>query len=448
MDRWWDRRGGIDMGGYEKSQVEDTTGRIPLLLDMCVVDNKIDLTRTSLKEVHEKAVSFVQEISTVTQGTPKWKWYVRFVRCSGRYRLLRYCDFMTACFYHNPVPSGWYEHLTLVDHRYFYRYIDNSEWCGGYTCGLVRDAVAEELLLDQGVDFADTDFLLSLDRFIDNPSVLSFIIEHAVLLSIRSHGLAIGAGIKKPMVLRHLKRQPEFEKDATDKPVLYRPKIFNFKAIDGIIICIKPEENEMAAKTNEKSDEKNETAEEMNKKNDEKSDEKDKEKKAKEGKKKLLMFPIRITLAPASHSDSHAKFFEAYGKWITDISKFDVELEFLWISPELCDSQDHPASKEPPWPAHKERYVPLKTVNNDIWEKYERVKKKMETTQDAKPKAAKRKVAPAKAAPTEVATTKGATTKAATTKAAQTETAQTETAPTRRKPGATKSRAKQAQANA
>jgi len=85
MDRWWDRRGGIDMGGYEKSEVEDTTGRIPLLLDMCVVDNKIDLTRTRLTEVYEKAVSFVQEINTVTQGTPKWKWYVRLVRCSGRY---------------------------------------------------------------------------------------------------------------------------------------------------------------------------------------------------------------------------------------------------------------------------------------------------------------------------------------------------------------------------
>jgi len=44
--------------------------------------------------------------------------------------------------------------------------------------------------------------------------------------------------------------------------------------------------------------------------------------------KKLLMYPIQITLVPF-HSDSRLKFFEAYGKWITDISRFDVELEFL-----------------------------------------------------------------------------------------------------------------------
>jgi len=68
---------------------------------------------------------------------------------------------MAACFCHNPVPYGWSGHLDLVDHRYFYRYIDNSEWCGGYTCGLVRDAVAEQLLLEHAVDFTDTDFVLS-----------------------------------------------------------------------------------------------------------------------------------------------------------------------------------------------------------------------------------------------------------------------------------------------
>ena len=252
----------------------------------------------------------------------------------------RYCDFMEACFCHCPVPTGWFGHLDLVDHRYFYR--DNSERCGGYTCGLVRDAVAEQLLLEHAVD---TNFLFSLDRFIGNPSVVEFIIKHAVLSSIRTHGLAIGAGMKKSMVLRHLEPHPEF--NATDKPVLYRPDTFNFKAIDGIIIFIKPEENEMETETNEK---------------------------AKEGKK-LLMFPIQITMAPASHSDSRQKFFQAYGKWITDISRFDVELEFLWITPEWCDSREYPASEEPPWPAHKERYIPIKKVNSEIWEKYERVKK-------------------------------------------------------------------------
>jgi hypothetical protein len=49
-------------------------------------------------------------------------------------------------------------------------------------CGLVRNAVADQLLLEK--DLADTDFLLSLACFIDNPPATEFVIEHAVLSSI------------------------------------------------------------------------------------------------------------------------------------------------------------------------------------------------------------------------------------------------------------------------
>src|SRR5206468_7087076 len=108
----------------------------------------------------------------------------------------------------------------------------------------------------------------------------------------------IGAGIGKSMELRLLKDPPNFEKGVTDKPVLYRPESFDFKAMDGIIVLIK---------TGELNDEKNAT------------------KTKKNAKKKLLMFPFQITLAPATHVDSREKFFEKYGTWITDISQRSEE---------------------------------------------------------------------------------------------------------------------------
>jgi hypothetical protein len=176
-----------------------------------------------------------------------------------------------ACFCKTVVPAGVSN--DLIDHRYFFE----RDGYGSYTCGLVRDAVGDQLIFEE--NFADTDFLLSLPSFIDNRSVAGFMIEHAVLSSIRSKGLAIGEGIQKSMDLRPLTVPPEFEKAVTDEPVLYRPRTFNFKAIDGIIVLIKPN------KLNDKED-------------------------AKEEKKKLLMLPLQITLAPATHANSREQFFE------------------------------------------------------------------------------------------------------------------------------------------
>src|SRR2546421_12926090 len=76
MDQWW-KRHKIDMGGYKRSDVEDVTGRMPLLLDKCNVDGKIDWTVNNLREIYNKASSFVQEIRDKTTGHPlKWEWYV------------------------------------------------------------------------------------------------------------------------------------------------------------------------------------------------------------------------------------------------------------------------------------------------------------------------------------------------------------------------------------
>ena len=67
---------------------------------------------------------------------------------------------MTACFCRRTVSVDWFLDTDLIDHRYFYR----QDGRGNYTCGLVRNAVAEKLL-ESGANFADTNFLKSLPEF-------------------------------------------------------------------------------------------------------------------------------------------------------------------------------------------------------------------------------------------------------------------------------------------
>src|SRR5436309_1973002 len=167
---------------------------------------------------------------------------------------------MTACFCRKAISAEWNRDVNLIDHRYFYR--DNGR--GNYTCGLVRDAVARKLL-ESDVDFADTDFLSTLDNFANNRAMVGFLIEHAVLSSIKSKGLNISEDIGMAMEMRLLTDPSDIK---TDKhyPVLYRPEKSNFTAIDGMVVRIEP-----LKKT------------------------------AKKGKQKLFMFPFQITVA-RSHS--------------------------------------------------------------------------------------------------------------------------------------------------
>ena len=85
MDEWWKRHSDIEITDDEKSNFEDITGRIPLLLDKCVVNEEIDLTVKYLRDIHIKSVGFVRDIMKKTQGSVEWKWYVRLIRCSGHY---------------------------------------------------------------------------------------------------------------------------------------------------------------------------------------------------------------------------------------------------------------------------------------------------------------------------------------------------------------------------
>src|SRR2546423_9485569 len=84
MDQWWERHNEVAMEGYERSEVEDFTGCIPLLLDRCVVGGKIDLNEANLRDIYAKSLGFGTRIRNSTWEIPqKWNMYVRLVRRSG-----------------------------------------------------------------------------------------------------------------------------------------------------------------------------------------------------------------------------------------------------------------------------------------------------------------------------------------------------------------------------
>ena len=69
MQQWWDRNKKLipeiykndEVKGF-KSDVEDLTGKIPLLLKECVVNEKIDLSAFALRRVAKQVRTFMERI--------------------------------------------------------------------------------------------------------------------------------------------------------------------------------------------------------------------------------------------------------------------------------------------------------------------------------------------------------------------------------------------------
>ena len=55
----------VKLGDYTKDEVEDFTGRIPLLLENCVVGDKIDLNIKFFAQIYSQAMTFKQDIQAV-----------------------------------------------------------------------------------------------------------------------------------------------------------------------------------------------------------------------------------------------------------------------------------------------------------------------------------------------------------------------------------------------
>jgi hypothetical protein len=79
MKQWWARNNDVLPNDYTqddletfKSEVEDLTGCIPLLLDKCKVNGKIDLSAPALRKVFEHVQFFMDKIQREQGNTLSW----------------------------------------------------------------------------------------------------------------------------------------------------------------------------------------------------------------------------------------------------------------------------------------------------------------------------------------------------------------------------------------
>jgi hypothetical protein len=88
MDEWWKRHSDMDieMTDDEKSDFEDITGRIPLLLEKCMVNGENDLTADYLRHIYDKAAGFARRVrDRKMEDLSRWRWYIRLIRRPGHY---------------------------------------------------------------------------------------------------------------------------------------------------------------------------------------------------------------------------------------------------------------------------------------------------------------------------------------------------------------------------
>ena len=72
MKQWWRQKSNIDLGSCTHNEVEDLTGCIPLLLNSCVVNGKIDLSAEALHNISVQVQEFMIEIKR-TQTDISWQ---------------------------------------------------------------------------------------------------------------------------------------------------------------------------------------------------------------------------------------------------------------------------------------------------------------------------------------------------------------------------------------
>ena len=76
MKEWWERHEGyLESGGHTKEEVEDLTGRVPLLLNATIRNGKnIDFSAAELVQVSEEVQQFVGEMWDKLRDNPmKWE---------------------------------------------------------------------------------------------------------------------------------------------------------------------------------------------------------------------------------------------------------------------------------------------------------------------------------------------------------------------------------------
>jgi hypothetical protein len=81
-EQWWKRHSQVDLRGHCKEEIEDLTGGIPLHLDQCVANGKINLRPLAL--VGAQAAVFAADTALKAKKDSNgdhWQLYVHLIQC-------------------------------------------------------------------------------------------------------------------------------------------------------------------------------------------------------------------------------------------------------------------------------------------------------------------------------------------------------------------------------
>ncbi|KAK2791956.1 hypothetical protein FQN51_001970 [Onygenales sp. PD_10] len=211
MDAWWLDHDNIALEGYTKEEIEDYTGRNPLLLTSCTTENKVSFNCEEINQVVRQCQRFALRMKS-TLG--EWNW-------------LRYQDYVKACFTGSIVPKD--VPSENVDHRFFFE--ENEQ--GRCVSGIVREAVTKELALLGTSLFSIDDCTAAMGQLIDDPILVGFFLKQAMILSICQSGIHdLNISGELPQIT--FEQFPTY--NLTHKTALYVPKAFNFPEFDALVL--------------------------------------------------------------------------------------------------------------------------------------------------------------------------------------------------------------------
>ncbi|CAG8559834.1 42296_t:CDS:2 [Gigaspora margarita] len=278
MEEWWKKHNSVlpTMDNWQKDQIEDITGKIPLFLNVLLESDRKNF-EDALGYLDQQLIPKIKEpMTNFSDNIPEGR---------QEFHVKLMSSFLTKGY----PPSGY--GVSDIDHRFFY--IEN-ELCH-YVCGVARDCMADYLYEKKRMEmFTDIKWISCIEKFKNNPSVKGFFAEKACIASIFKNGIMANRVTFKPNDIEFFCDEKEIRFSSNEgKCILYLPRRWNQEAIDGLLI----------SKTNNK----------------------------------LYVAPIQITLDKSGHSDSEGIFFSnIWPNLKSTLSGLEdgLEIIFIWITSE------------------------------------------------------------------------------------------------------------------
>ncbi|PGH14234.1 hypothetical protein AJ79_03209 [Helicocarpus griseus UAMH5409] len=211
------RRTDVDLGAYKREDIENFTGKNPLLLARCTQSKVIDFHCNEILQVTGQSQRFVLRMKSELN---EWPFH-------------EYKSFVKACITNDVVPGDILpEH---ADHRFFMEE-NGYEYC---VCGAVRETITKQLIELGTVLFSVEESIAVMTTLASNSPVMGYFMEQAVIQNICNKGLRC-LNFEGPITPQVFLGFPHYGLDL--KQAIYIPKAYyDFPPINAILLALEPE---------------------------------------------------------------------------------------------------------------------------------------------------------------------------------------------------------------